>query len=102
MKEIKREQVQELLETYKYPKLGWRIRGLGFYKFNGKLEDYVEYVGQGTPEPIYNNTADYIIDIKDNIENLIDTYDLEDKENFEEIVSIIYEDVIDEINDNEE
>ena len=69
---------------------------VGVYKCNGKLELYCISPRTGTPEPIYNGTADYVIDIKDYINEM--TYYINDEN---ERIKTILDYVNDEIDSNE-
>ena len=69
---------------------------VGVYKCNGKLELYCISPRTGTPEPIYNGTADYVIDIKDYMNEM--TYYINDEN---ERIKTILDYVNDEIDSNE-
>lgn len=91
-------QIEYILEDYKKPPFDWQIENVGFFKNNGEIFGWIHYKDQVIPEPIYNKTADYLIDITDNIKNLADTYNLNNKEDFEEVANFLYKNIIKEIN----
>ena len=99
-----KEEVEELLDCYFNPPFGWNVYRLGFYKYNGKLHSFCCYKGQEIEEPIYNWTAEYIIDILEDIDNYFDTSsNLNDytKNNVNNSIDCICENVLEQIKEFE-
>lgn len=92
-------EIIELIDTYKNPPFNWRIYELGIYKYNEKLEVYCLYDGQGTPEPLYNATSDYNIELKD----IFDDQNVRElnKRDIKKAVKVICNYVVDQIEENE-
>ena len=67
-----KKEITDLVEDYFYPPSNWRVLELGIFKYNKSLNAFCVYAGQGVPEPIYNGTAEYTIDILEEINNYFD------------------------------
>lgn len=79
----------------------WFLAGddnVGVFKFNHEIETYRINSHTGTPEPIYNGTAEYVIDIVDFMKEMT-PYDIKNKR---EGIDIVYNYVNDEIKSNED
>lgn len=93
-----REEIEELVDCYFNPPFGWSAYNLGILKYNGKLSSFCCYHGQGIPEPLYNGTAEYVIELYDEILNYFDVspfFEDYTKQQVEENIDSIYENVID-------
>ena len=60
---MNRKQVKILLEDAReeHP-FGWELRSVGVFSYNGKLESYIHYKGQGENSIVYNEEYDDIVD----------------------------------------
>lgn len=99
-----KEEITELVDCYFNPPFDWRVNQLGIYKYNGTLHSFCSYIGQGIEEPIYNGTAEYVIEISDDINNYFDiSSNLNDytKKEKNENINYIYEDVLEKIKEFE-
>ncbi len=100
-----KKEITDLVEKYFCPPSNWRVLELGIFKYNRVLNSFCIYAGQGIPEPIYNKTAEYVIDIMEQITDYFDiSGNLEDyteKEKSERI-NFICENVIEQIKEFEE
>ena len=67
-----KKEIENLIDCYFFPPFSWKVSNCGFYKYNGKINSFCNYVGNGIAEPIYNNNADYVIYLKDMIRNYFD------------------------------
>lgn len=67
-----KKEITDLVGCYFEPPFNWTVYQLGIYKYNGKLHSFCNYTGQGVEEPIYNGTAEYTIEILDDILNYFD------------------------------
>lgn len=97
-------EIADLVDCYFNPPFNWSVNQLGIFKYNGKLDSYCNYNGQGIIEPIYNGTAEYIIEILDDIHNYFDiSPNLEDytEEEINENIEFIYDNVLEQINEFE-
>lgn len=74
---MNREEVKKLLEDAReeHP-FGWELSSVGVFSYNGKLEGYINWKGQGTNSIVYNEEYDDIADLTDYAD--VDEYDLED------------------------
>ena len=100
-----KKEIEDLVDTYFYPPFGWSVNSLGILKYGDKLEAYCNFNGQGIAEPIYNGTAEYVIELKDEIENYFDVSSrLSDypKKEVKENINFIVEDVKEKIKEFEE
>ena len=72
---MNRKQVKILLEDAReeHP-FGWELRSVGVFSYNGKLESYIHWKGQGENSIVYNEEYDDIIDLTDYAN--VDEYDL--------------------------
>lgn len=68
MKELVKNKVNELINIYKNPPFNWQILELGIYKYNGKINIYINYAGQGINSIIYNGLEGIKIDLTEYIE----------------------------------
>lgn len=99
-----KKEITDLVEDYFYPPSNWRVLELGIFKYNKSLNAFCVYAGQGVPEPIYNGTAEYTIDILEEINNYFDlspNYDDYTEEEKNKNIENIYEFVLEEIKFNE-
>lgn len=73
---MNREDVKKLLEDARevHP-FGWQLRSVGVFSYNGKLEGYIHWKGQGENSIVYNEEYDDICDLTDYAD--VDEYDLE-------------------------
>lgn len=79
----------------------WFLEGdnsVGVFKFNNKIETYRINSRTGTPEPIYNGTAEYVIDIVDYMKEMTPYY----IKNKRDGIDTVYNYVNDEIQSNED
>ena len=63
---MEREEIKNLLEDAReeHP-CGWELYAVGVYSYNGKLEGYITWKGQGMDEIVYNEKYDDIVDLTD-------------------------------------
>lgn len=52
---ITKKELKEAWKQFKNPWCGWSIYCIYIYEYEGKLETFVQYNGQGTLSIIYNN-----------------------------------------------
>ena len=63
---MKREEIKNLLEDAREKNcFGWELYGVGVFSYNGHLEGYITWKGQGENEIIYNKKYDDIVDLTD-------------------------------------
>ena len=69
------EEIRNLLEIARDSNcFGWQLLGVGVYSYNGHLEGYINWKGQGINEIVYNGKYDDIVDLTDLAD--IQEYDL--------------------------
>ena len=74
---MEREEIRKLLEDAREENcFGWQLLEVGVFSYNGHLEGYITWKGQGMNEIVYNRKYDDIVDLTD----LTDTqeYDIDD------------------------
>ena len=79
----------------------WFLAGdknVGVFKFNNKIDTYRVNSSTGTPEPIYNGTAEYVIDIVDFMKEMTPYYIKSKRDG----IDTVYRYVNDEIKSNED
>ncbi len=99
-----KKEIIDLVNCYFEPPFDWKVEQLGIYKYNGKLYSFCNYIGQGIVEPIYNGTAEYTIEILDEICNYFDVgSDLQyyTKKEQNKYIESIYNDVLEQIKEFE-
>ena len=63
---MKKEEVKQLLEDAREKNaFGWQLSAVGVFSYNGKLEGYITWKGQGMNEIVYNEEYDDIVDLTD-------------------------------------
>ena len=61
---MEREEIKRLLTDAREENcFGWQLVGVGVYSYNGDLQSYITWRGQGIDEIVYNNKYDDIIDV---------------------------------------
>lgn len=74
---MEREEIKNLLEDAREEKCcGWELYAVGVYSYNGELEGYITWKGQGMDEIVYNRKYDDIVDLTDLCN--VDEYDIDD------------------------
>ena len=63
---MEREEMKKLLtDAMEEHPCGWELYAVGVYSYNGKLEGYITWKGQGMDEIVYNEKYDDIVDLTD-------------------------------------
>ena len=63
---MEREEIKNLLEDAREENaFGWQLSAVGVFSYNGKIEGYITWKGQGMNEIVYNEKYDDIVDLTD-------------------------------------
>ena len=63
---MKKEEVKRLLEEAREDScFSWKLLEVGVFSYNGHLEGYITWRGQGENEIVYNKKYDDIVDLTD-------------------------------------
>ena len=85
LKPITKSELTEVIRDLRQPHpFGWRLCSFTVYIYNGTVDYFVHYHGQGIIEILYNGKADAVLDLTDIVK---DTYTLK------EMVDICYDDI---------
>ena len=63
---MEREEIKRLLTDAREENcFGWELLEVGVYSYNGELQSYIIWKGQGIDEIVYNNKYNDIMDLTD-------------------------------------